>query len=80
MIFDCLANSQRYEALNPGFRPAFEYLRTTDFTRLSPGRHEIAGANLFLMLNQGKGRGRTDVKLEAHRQYIDIQYTITGPD
>lgn len=80
MIFDCLANAARYETLNPGFRRAFEYLRTTDFSKLAPGRHEIDGSNLYLMLNQGKGRGRDEVKLEAHQQYIDIQYTITGPD
>ena len=80
MILDRLENAERYFPLHAGFRPACDFLRRTDFTKLTPGKHEIDGAKLFLMLNQGQGRSRRDVKLEVHRQYIDIQYTIEGPD
>ena len=80
MILDALANAERTFALNPGFRKAFAYLQRTDLAALKPGRHEIDGDQLFLMLNQGSGRGRDGVKFEAHKKYIDIQYTLTGPD
>jgi len=80
MILDRLENAERYFPLHAGFQQACDYLRRTDFTRMTAGKHAVDGDKLYLMLNQGKGRGRRDVKLEAHRQYIDIQFTIVGPD
>ncbi len=80
MILDRLENLDRYFPLHAGFRQACDYLRQTDYTKLTAGKHEVDGAKLFLMLNKGSGKGREGVKLEAHRRYIDIQYTIAGPD
>jgi YhcH/YjgK/YiaL family protein len=80
MILDRLENASRYFALNAGFAQACDYLRRTDFTNMTPGRNEIDGDRLYVMLNKGFGRGREAVRLEAHRKYIDIQFTITGPD
>jgi YhcH/YjgK/YiaL family protein len=80
MILDRLKNAERYYPLNAGFAPACEYLRRTDFTTMTPGKHEIDGERLYVMVNKGLGRGRDGAKLEAHRRYIDIQYTIAGPD
>ncbi|MBI3861668.1 MAG: YhcH/YjgK/YiaL family protein [Planctomycetia bacterium] len=80
MILDRLENLERYFPLNAGFAAACDYLRRTDFTKMSPGKHEIDGERLYVMLNKGPGRGRDAVKLEAHQRYIDIQYTIEGPD
>ncbi|MCY2966053.1 MAG: YhcH/YjgK/YiaL family protein [Planctomycetota bacterium] len=80
MLLDSLHNAERSFPLHPGFAQAFDYLRKTDFSQLAPGRHPIDGSRLYLMLNQGQGRGHDAVKFECHRQYIDIQYTIQGPD
>lgn len=80
MILDRLENAERYYPLNAGFAPACDYLRRTDFTKMTPGKHEVDGERLYVMLNKGPGRGREGAKLEAHRRYIDIQYTIVGPD
>ena len=80
MILDTIENAGRYLPLHPGFNAAFEYLKHTDFGPLGAGRHEIDGDRLFVMVNRAKGRGRGGVKLESHRKYIDIQYTIVGTD
>lgn len=80
MILDTLENAERYFPLHAGFRQACEFLRNADLTKLVPGKNPIDGDKLFVVLNQGQGRGREGVKLEAHRQYIDIQYTIGGTD
>lgn len=79
MILDRLENAERYYSMHPGFQPSFEYLRRTDLKNLPAGKHDLDGAKLFLRHNQCQGRGR-DAKLEAHRQYIDIQYTVSGPE
>lgn len=80
MILDRLENAERYYPLHAGFAQACDYLRRTDFTKMAPGKHEVDGERLYVMLNKGLGRGREAAKLEAHRRYIDIQYTIVGPD
>ena len=43
MILDRLDNAQRYEAIHPGFRAAFEFLKRSDSANLPDGRHEIDG-------------------------------------
>jgi YhcH/YjgK/YiaL family protein len=80
MILDRLENAARYYPLHAGFALACDYLRRTDFTKMAPGKHNVDGERLYVMLNKGPGRGRDGARLEAHRSYIDIQFTITGPD
>jgi len=80
MILDRLENAEQYYPLHAGFAQACDYLRRTDFTKMTPGKNEVDGERLYVMLNKAPGRGREGAKLEAHRRYIDIQYTIVGPD
>ena len=44
------------------------------------GRNEIDGDRMFVILDRQDGRGRDGARLEAHRRYIDIQYTIAGEE
>lgn len=80
MIFDTLENAERYFAVHPGFRAAFEYLRKTDFSKLPTGRNEIDGERMFVMLNRDDAKGPEGRKLEYHRKYIDIQCVVGGAD
>ncbi len=80
MIFDTLADANRYESLNPHFAKAFEFLGRTDLAELPDGRHEIDGDNVFAVVLREPGRGREGVTLEAHRKYIDIQFCVAGID
>lgn len=80
MIFDILANADRYAALHPLFPRAFAFLRETDLMALAPGRYPIEGESLFAIVEEVNGRRRADAKLECHRKYIDIQLVLTGID
>lgn len=80
MIFDTLANADRYTALHPLFARAFAYLRATDFAALSPGRYPVVGEQLFAIVEEAPGRSREAAKLECHRKYIDIQFVLEGLD
>ena len=75
MILDKLSEAARYEALNPLFGRAFEFLRNS--AELPIGRHELGGgmyANIMDVTTHAAGEGR----FEAHRKYIDIQYLVSG--
>jgi biofilm protein TabA len=78
MILDKLSESGRYATLHPAFARAFEFLSNTSLARLAPGRHEIDGDRMFVLIDHQEGRGREGARLEAHRKYIDIQYTFEG--
>ena len=80
MIFDTLANADRYAALHPRFPRAFEFLRGTDLKALAPGRYPIDGENLIAIVEAVAGRSRDAAKLECHRKYIDIQLVLDGTD
>lgn len=80
MVLDVLANAGRYSALHPSFTRAFAFLASVDLDALQPGRNEIDGDALFVILDRKDGRGHEGARLEAHRRYIDIQYTVSGDE
>src|SRR5262245_35343343 len=78
MILDRLEDADHYRRLHPGFDAAFDLLRSTPFEELVCGRHEVMGDSLFLIIDHAQGKGRQAARLEAHRKYIDVQYSIPG--
>lgn len=80
MIIDRLEMCGRYSGVHPGFAEAFSFLGKTDLDALPDGRHELAGDGLYAVIVRAKGRGRKGVRLETHRRYIDIQYSLAGRD
>jgi biofilm protein TabA len=80
MILDRLANAKRYAPVHPGFEAAFNFLNQNSLAEFKEGKKHIDGDRLFALAVTTKGKGRQDVRLESHRRYIDLQYTIEGPD
>ena len=80
MILDNLKNASTYNSLHPLFAKAFEFLNRADLTELEAGKHELVGDKLFAIIAHDKGRKVTEGELEAHREYIDIQYIISGDE
>ncbi len=78
MILDRLSEAARYERLHPGFGAAFRFLRETDLAALAPGRHPLAGSHLYANHDLRIGVGREGAVLEAHRRFVDVQYTLGG--
>ena len=80
MVLDTIENAERSYPLHPGFKPAFEYLKTVDLEAIATGRHEIDGTRLFMVVDRGPGKGKANARFEAHQRYIDIQCTMSGTD
>jgi len=80
MIIDKLQHAESYYNKHPAFEKAFTFLRQEGLAELPDDRYEIDGDRLFCMISKGPGRSRAEAKLEAHRNYIDIQYVIAGAD
>jgi biofilm protein TabA len=89
MILDRLQTADRYASLHPAFARAFAYLRNQSWalpTTASEGtahhstRYSIDGDRMYVSIDSMEGRGREGARLEAHRRYIDIQFTIDGDE
>lgn len=78
MILDNLSNAGTYTTIHPGFEKAFAFLRRADLADLDAGKHPIEGTDLFALIQKDPGKPKTDAHLEAHRDYIDIQFLIAG--
>jgi YhcH/YjgK/YiaL family protein len=80
MILDDLQYAANYHVLGPRFARAFDYLRTTDFSKLADGKYEVEGSDVFAMVQSYQTKAPDQGKWEAHRKYADIQCVITGSE
>ena len=80
MILDTLNVIDKYASLHPAFPAAFEFLRSIDPDGFTSGRRDIVDDRIFALGSVTAGVGVTGARLEAHRRYIDIQYSVAGID
>ena len=80
MILDQLSHADRVLDLHPRFGEAFAFLRDVVASGHEDGRIDIDGDALYAMLVREEGRGREAARLESHRDYIDIQYAVSGDE
>ena len=80
MILDSISNCERYYALNPRLKAAFDYLGQTDVQALTPGRHDIDGDDLFVNVSELDLKPVEEALFEVHDEYIDIQVVFGGEE
>jgi YhcH/YjgK/YiaL family protein len=77
-IFDTLENAEKYYAMHPRFKQAFESLKNIDLNTIEVGKHELDGTDIFVIIAEGPLKNKADAKLEIHNVYIDIQILLDG--
>lgn len=78
MLLAPLSECARVDLLHPGFDAALEFLRRAGVEKLPAGRHAVDGERIYAIVEQREAVGRGRAVLEAHRRYIDLQYTVSG--
>lgn len=78
MILDRLENASLYFGYNSRMKAAFEFLRQHRDGNLADGEHEVDGRNLFAIVKDFATRELKGPVWESHRNYIDIQYVVSG--
>ena len=63
-----------------GLEAGFEFLERGDLAALSMGKHPIDGDSVFALAMQSPSRDPSDGRFEAHQEYIDIQYLVSGEE
>lgn len=80
MIADNMKNCKLYYGANERFEKAFDFIKKACGENLPVGKYEIDGTNLYAMVQEYNSKAPEDGKFEAHRNYIDIQYIISGTE
>ena len=78
MILDSLNNTEKIECLHPLFKQAFDYLKSTDFSKVEDGKYELEGSRLYVSVVSIFGKEKKDAAIETHKKYIDIQMPLLG--
>lgn len=59
---------------------AFAFLRDTNLQTLTNGRHNIDGDNVYALVTEAPSKDYDKTAFESHKNYIDLQYVITGEE
>lgn len=80
MVFDNLKNCQLYYGMHPRFREAFDFIKKAIAENLPVGKYEIDGKSLWASVQEYTSKLYEDAKAEAHKNYIDIQFIVSGKE
>ena len=74
-----LKHLKRFAQFSPHMQKAFDFMLRKDLRTLPVGRYEIDGDNCWAMIQQvDLKKLEPEMKIEAHRRYIDIQMPLEG--
>ena len=77
MIYDIQSNAKLYYPCHKGFQMGFAFIKRAIEENLEPGKYEIDGKNVYASVQEYTTKPDSE-KFEGHRNYIDIQYIISG--
>ena len=76
MIIDKIENLKNYAQVNPLVPKVVEFIEQHDLNALEPGKYEIEGKDLFVNIVDFKGKEESKCRMEAHKDYLDIQIPL----
>lgn len=79
MILDILSHWKDYQWPSERFHKGFEYLEKFD-PKTPDGRVDLDGDNVYVSVQRYETKPPKELKLEAHRQYADIQILLEGEE
>ncbi len=80
MVLDTIDHASRYFSLGEGISKALHYLQQNDLSGVEPGRYEIEGDRLVMMVFEQENTNTNECRLEGHRRYIDLQFWVAGSE
>ncbi|MBB6446085.1 YhcH/YjgK/YiaL family protein [Bacillus benzoevorans] len=80
MIIDRLANAKMYYGLHPRLQKGLQFLEETDLAAMKPGKYEIEGDKVFVLIQEYETKQEEEGRYESHYQYTDIQCMVQGEE
>ncbi len=79
MIICNIADAGRYAAISPLVAEAIEWLKAYDPATFTPGRTDLS-SGIFVKAEEPALKPRELARLEAHKNYIDIQVPLKNTE
>jgi biofilm protein TabA len=80
MILDHVQNAALYRGLGGRLARGLELMGDQELLARPPGRYELEGSSLFVIIQEYAGRPLEQGIWESHRKYIDIQCVLAGAE
>lgn len=80
MILDNMKNHTLYHSIHPKLGAAFAFIEKAVAEELPVDKYELDGKALYAFIQEYTTKLPQDGKLEGHRNYIDIQYIVSGKE
>ncbi|WP_165972284.1 YhcH/YjgK/YiaL family protein [Paenibacillus piri] len=81
MIVSDLTNWEREKQVYPkAINRGLEFIQSTDFGSLKPGRYDIEGDRMFALLQEPTTLAWEKQRPESHQTYTDIQFLLEGDE
>jgi biofilm protein TabA len=80
MIVDRLENAELYEAIYSKLTRGLALLKDKSLADKPDGKYEAEGQEIYYIVQRYLTRPAQEGRLEAHRNYIDIQFIAAGEE
>jgi biofilm protein TabA len=80
MIVADLDHIEQQVLMTPSLKKAIDFLRRLDIDRLTDGRVEIDGEDVFAIVQRYETVMMDIPKFEYHKKYIDVQHVLSGEE
>lgn len=80
MVIDTIDNLHKYSGMCPGLSLVVDYLSSHPLLDLTDGRHVVSDDTIWANVQTCQPRSREDAPLELHREMIDVQIPLDGPE
>ncbi|MBQ2541548.1 MAG: YhcH/YjgK/YiaL family protein [Paludibacteraceae bacterium] len=76
MIIDKLENADLYYESVPGFERFMQFFNDNDLEELPACKIYLDGQDLYVNIQDFKGKEEANCRMEAHKDYLDIQIPL----
>lgn len=80
MIYDKLSEINRYRGIHSNIDTAIDYIKNHDLMKLSNGKYEIDGENVFVNVVSEETKNYENCNYEYHKSYIDLHIDLVGKE
>jgi len=81
MIFDKLENAHIYYGIHKNMEKGFKFIEEAIKNNLPAGKYEIDGKEIFASIQEYENCPNfEEKKFEGHKNYIDIQFIVSGSE
>ncbi len=79
MIFDTLKNCELYYGCHEGFSLGFDFIKKVIAEGAEVGKYELDGKKVWASVQAYDPKADND-RFEGHKNYIDIQFIVSGSE